>query len=441
MESVQPDTEAIATNLGFLVDLIRARDDFARLLALLRFGHGALADEAAGSGSALLAASLAGACSGVVLVVVPDEQFADTLLEDLRLFGVDEVALFPALTSPFEKPRAEDETLGERLRILLRLIRSQFPRVIVASGESLLQTVPPVRVLEERLWTLRIGDHLDVAAFLKAIGDHGYRSVPTVAMPGEFSLRGGILDVFAPEWTAPLRIELFDERVESLRHFDVSSQRSVERVEEITLILCAPTEQPAGSFFDYLPPESWTVWIDPQGIEASSRSYLARLEKRQFHHAWEKIVQDSRRFARLEIWDIAPENQSEVFHGQMESVERFSGDVERVREELDAVAGDFTAYLVCTASAEVERLRELFAGTRIARSGNLHFVVGRLSRGFRLRSDKIVVLSVNQLFQRTELRIPARRPESRPIEDFLDLKEGDLVVHVAHGIARYRGLT
>lgn len=440
MEIVQPGTEAIATNVGFLVGLVRARDDFARLLASLRFGQSVVADEAAGSGSALLVASLVAACPGVVLVVAPDEQLADAILEDLKLFGIDEVVLFPALTSPTEAPRPDDETLGQRLRILLRLVRAEFPRVIVASGESLLQAVPPVHVLKERLWTLKAGENLDVAAFLRAIGEHGYRSVPTVAMPGEFSLRGGILDVFAPEWTAPLRIELFDERIESLRHFDVSSQRSVERVEEITLSLCALTEQPAGSLLDYLPPETWTVWIDPQGIESSSRSYLARLEKTAFHHTWETVVRDSQKFARLEIWDIAPEAESDVFHGQMESVERFSGDVERVRDELDAVAGDSRVYLVCTASAEIERLRELFASTQIASSGNLHFVVGRLSRGFRLRPEKIVLISVNQLFQRTELRIPARRPESRPIEDFLDLKEGDLVVHVAHGIARYRGL-
>jgi len=83
----------------------------------------------------------------------------------------------------------------------------------------------------------------------------------------------------------------------------------------------------------------------------------------------------------------------------------------------------------------------VFDSTQIAQQGRLHFAIGQLSSGFRLVCEGVVLLGSNELFQRTELRRPARRRPTRAIESFLELREGDLVVHVAHGIARYRGMS
>lgn len=441
MATVRPGTVSDSAALDGLVTLIRARDDFESLVRLLRSGRGVLADGAAGSGCALLLRALEGECPGLLTAVLPEAQAAEHLADDLRLFGHSPIWVFPAVQETSGRFRAEDELLGERLRILSNLAEGRIQGIIVTSVEALLQPVPSPQELVSHIWNLRVGERLEVSRLLKALAERGFRSVSVVVMPGEYSLRGGILDLFSPEWETPLRIELFDERIESLRQFEVSSQRSVGRLDQVSLTLYPLSEPSKGSLLEYLPPASWLGWMDPQGIAEAAEQYLARVEDRESHHTLQAIQARAETFPRIELWDIAPDSDGWVFHARMESVERFSGDIERVREELDTVAENAGVYLVCSASAEVQRLRELLGDTEAFREGRLNFVVGRLTKGFRLRPENIIVLSANQLFQRTEIRLPTRRYESRPIEDFLELKEGDLVVHVSHGIARYRGLT
>jgi len=125
---------------------------------------------------------------------------------------------------------------------------------------------------------------------------------------------------------------------------------------------------------------------------------------------------------------------------QAESVERLSGELGRVRDELDEAAAGQEVFVVCPTEAEVQRLRELFAETQAARQGRLHFPVGTLSEGFRFVAERTVLLSSAELFHREDLVRPPQRRLGRVIDSFLDLRQGDLVVHVTHGIARYRGL-
>jgi transcription-repair coupling factor (superfamily II helicase) len=125
---------------------------------------------------------------------------------------------------------------------------------------------------------------------------------------------------------------------------------------------------------------------------------------------------------------------------RLESVERFSGDIAKVRDELDTVGLGHDVHVVCPTDAEAQRLREIFGATQLAAAGRLHFPIGRLHAGFRLVSEKMVLVSSAELFQREELNRPTRKRLGRVIDSFLELREGDYVVHLAHGIGRYRGM-
>src|SRR5262249_35680251 len=131
-------------------------------------------------------------------------------------------------------------------------------------------------------------------------------------------------------------------------------------------------------------------------------------------------------------------------HLRVESVERLSGDVNRVRDELDAVAANDLVLIACPSEGECQRLGEVLAMGRLAQSDQLRLVTGQVRAGFRYidPAGNVVVLGGQELFHRDEARqvLPRRRLESRAIDSFLDLAEGDLVVHVSHGIARYRGM-
>src|SRR5205085_2021200 len=129
-------------------------------------------------------------------------------------------------------------------------------------------------------------------------------------------------------------------------------------------------------------------------------------------------------------------------HLRVESVERFSGDVTKLRDELDTTTVGDRVVIACHNEAESKRLGEVLSAGQLAQSDRLRLVTGRVRAGFRMVDAGVVVLGGQELFHREEVRqvVPRRRLESRAIDSFLDLAEDDLVVHVSHGIARYHGM-
>jgi len=209
----------------------------------------------------------------------------------------------------------------------------------------------------------------------------------------------------------------------------------------------SPGRAPSRSHLaDYLPPASWFLLIEPGDLEAEGRQYLDRLERPAEFHTVSEVLRRAVAFPSVTASAVAAGSLETTCRLPIESVERFSGDVERVRNELDETGAGQEVYLVCQTEAEVRRLGEVFGGTRVAREGRLHFPLGDLQNGFRLVPDRIVVLSSSELFRRSDVKRPVSRRRGvaarsgRAIDSFLELHEGDLVVHVAHGIARYRGL-
>src|SRR5207253_9929694 len=148
------------------------------------------------------------------------------------------------------------------------------------------------------------------------------------------------------------------------------------------------------------------------------------------------------RFPNVQESALPTASVETVCHLRVESVERFSGDVAKLRDELDSAAVGDQVLIACFNEAECKRLGEVLAAGQLAQSDRLRLVTGRVRSGFRLVDAGLVVFGGQELFHRDETRQvqPRRRLESRAIDSFLELTEGDLVVHVSHGIARYRGM-
>ncbi len=157
-------------------------------------------------------------------------------------------------------------------------------------------------------------------------------------------------------------------------------------------------------------------------------------------HTVSDVLRQAFRFPSVAASAVAAGSLETTCRLKIESVERFSGDINRVRDELDEAGAGQEVFVVCQTEAEVRRLGEIFGPTQAAQQGRLRFPIGALHSGFRLVPERIVLLSSGELFRRADLRRPTRRRLSRVIDSFLELREGDLVVHVGHGIARYRGL-
>ncbi len=272
-----------------------------------------------------------------------------------------------------------------------------------------------------------------------------------------------------------MRIELFGDTVESLRRFEVGTQRSLESLDSIDITALPASGQEsvvggqdeervasdaakresspvhdsplasrpshlASHFSSYLPPQSWFLLAEPHDMQEEARHYRQRLDRPQDVHDLDETLASIYQFPSITASAVASGSMEAECQLRIESVERFSGDIAKVRDELDTVGLGFDVHLVCPTEAEVERLREIFGTTKLAASGRLHFPIGRLQAGFRLVGERIVLVSSSELFHRQDLHRPTRRRLGRVIDSFLELRECDYVVHLSHGIGRYRGM-
>ncbi|HZZ71569.1 MAG TPA: transcription-repair coupling factor [Pirellulales bacterium] len=430
---------------------------FAAVVASLRAGEGATLDGVWGSSCALVAAALAAAMPAAMptakvsaassptrtaplVVVLPRTTDVDDFNDDLSLFTTLRVEVFPAWETALSPDRPiQDEAHGDRLRVLKHLW-AQPPRIVVTTIAALMQGVPDRAAIAAHTKTLQLGDVLDLKQFAAWLTEQGFHATSAVELPGEFSLRGGIMDIFAPDWNDPVRVELFGDQIESLRRFEVASQRSLATVDAVAVTVVEREVETKAHFASYLPPQSWFLLLEPAEINDQAKHFLERSEKPQELHRPEAVLEQIVRFPSATAAAVSSDSYETTCRLSIESVERFSGEIGRVKDELDTVGDGYEVIVVCANEAEMQRLREVLAGTQLFAQEKLHFVVGHLQNGFRLIPERLILVSGGELFHRTDLSRPSRRRLGRVIDSFLDLREGDYVVHLSHGIGRYRGL-
>lgn len=439
-------TAAPIRELKDITRLIQRAQGFPDVLAALKNGHSATVDGAWGSAGPLAAAGLGIHAPETLLVVLAHVGDVDDFADDVGTFSGAKPEVLPAWDRLRLEAGPGDEVFGRRLRILKRLSGALPPRFVVTSFQALLQPVPKPALLAKTSRTIRVGETLAVEELIAWLVDRGMSRVEVVEVAGEFSLRGGILDIFPPDASDPVRIEFFGDDVESIRPFDPESQRSNDRWETVSISSVPSLEdQPVeelGHVADFLPEGTWIALVEPNDLREEGRNYLGRSDDPRGLFSVEKTFARLVKFPSITLSTIASSSLETTCHLQIESVERFSGELTKVKAELDSAASGDRVVIACHNAGEVQRLGEVFSDTEIARGNRLQLIVGHIRSGFRVADRGILVIGDHELFARTDIRRPTtrRRYESRAIDSFLDLNEGDLVVHINHGIAIYRGL-
>jgi transcription-repair coupling factor (superfamily II helicase) len=439
-----------------LVPSLHQTEGFADTLTDLARGKSTAIDGAWGSSCALTAAVLATAAKSTLLVVLPRISDVDDFADDLASFLGEAPLLFPAWESLPQEHNIADAIFGTRLRVLSALSGPSPPGVVVTSLPALIQPVPSRAQRRRDARTFRTGDEADPDKLMRWLVDRGFERVPAIEVPGEFSMHGGILDLFPADAENPLRIELFGDVIESIRTFDVETQRKVEELSEARLAIVAPVESlPSGDsdetaastgeqFVESLPSGSWIVLSELEQLIQEGKDYRARLEDRGGLYSVESTMARVADFPLVTLAAIGADSSETTQHLQVESIERFTGPRGEVLNELASTAArDEQVLIACHNEGERGRLAEMLDEAELPIAERIQLCIGHVSRGFRLVSERIVVVSDDELFGRSELhRVPAkkRRLETRAIDSFLELREGDLVVHLTNGIGRYRGM-
>jgi transcription-repair coupling factor (superfamily II helicase) len=439
-----------------LTRIVQTQGEFESIVVALRAGRSATVDGAWGSSAALAAAALGLQAPAMVLIAIAHPRDLDGWAEDIASFTGIRPAVFTGWDHwPPENPLI-DEVAAQRLRLLKQLGDREPLHFVLATFQALLQPVPERTGLMEQRRGLKAGEAVEPDALARWLVEHGYRRTEVVELPGEFARRGGIMDVYSPDAETPFRLEFFGDEIESIRPFDPQSQRSRATVPNAELMgLAKPTDGhpwASGHLVDHLKPGGWVVLVEPDELREQGQHYLERITDPRGLFSLEGVFQQLLRLPSVHLSSLPIASMEASCHLRTESVERFSGEIAKLRAELESVAAGKRVVIACHNEAECKRLGEVLeAGA----TGNgspdsaapprplaVSLVVGSVHAGFRLVEPGIVVLSDHELFHREQARPvrPRRRVESRAIDSFLELTEGDLVVHVAHGIGRFRGM-
>ena len=394
-----------------------------------------------------------------LLVVTPQVSEAELLAAEISELSNRAVDLFPTGAEEDQVDSLTQQETSQRLHVLSRLYKSTHDSsgakagagkekeeaadiipIVVTTMPALLQSVPSPDSLEGDKQVLEVGKQIDVTHLRKWLLEAGYHSSTSVQLAGEFAFRGGILDIFPPDETLPIRVELFDDEVESLRSFDVVSQRSIEKRTQLQLLAVQGSVAQDGSLVDYLPQNTLVVALETKAIGLAAEAFLQRVPFPERFASAQSV------WAKLSAWPTLYASQladdgylGELHRLQIGNVERVGGDLEKLGEDIDQNFPDRSVIVVAMNEGERDRLRELLGSSKAAKDRRLHLVINQLQHGFEMMPDGIAVLTAGQLLRRTHVRRITKRTKSKPIDSFLDLRKGNLVVHLSHGIGVYRG--
>ncbi|WP_417850335.1 transcription-repair coupling factor [Thalassoglobus sp.] len=440
----------VIRELPELIETLRGVESFQAVIAAMQRGNSGTIDGAWGSSCALVAAAISKEAPGPLLIVLPRISEIEDFAVDLDSLIDEPPVIFPAWETLPKEHSVSDAIFGARLRVLQLMESGACPKILLTTLPALLQPVPTKEERESGTRRLKVGEEIDSDELLNWLVSRGFERSPAIERPGEFSVHGGIIDIYSPEALDPIRMELFGDEIDSLRLFDVETQRKVEDRKEVELVAVAPNSEAASAlgnahFLDSLPQASWVALSELSDLVDEGKKYLQRLENPRGLFSVNATIAKCTEHPSVSIAALAEASFETTSHLQIESTERFTGPKSEVVQELGTIVGqEEQVVIACHNEGERERLTELIQEEDPVLAERITLCIGAVTQGYRLVFANVVILSDNEMFNRVHVRkapkSKGRRLASRAIDSFLELNEGDLVVHLSHGIGRYLGM-
>lgn len=368
-----------------------------------------------------------------VWVVCPHVKIQEVVQTELAVWGQEAFFLPEHEWAGFEESLPDPEAAAERLAALKEIheaCRQGLGPVIVLTEAALAEEAPEPGFLTRLAEQWRVGDELDLEAVAAKLEAAGYDKEAQVYQRGQFALRGGIVDLFSWQAVAPVRVELFDREIESIRSFDVDSQISIERMESCEVLLSEANLAATGRIRDYLREGDLIIAVETNLPEARLRIASAPAE----------------------LIEGPEEDEGACFDnplGEFGAGDFILQEARRKQffEQLAAWKKDrWTVVMAFHSEGERERFSELMLD-EVWDDGYLQAITGTLSRGFTIPSAKIAVLSDAEIFGRYQnqrgrrrYRLAKERQASQQVASIREYGYGDLVVHLEYGIGKFRGI-
>jgi len=470
--------------MQLLLDKIRALSQYQQLLQQIQTGKGQPGLGLPRAARLPVTVALQADLNRPVLLITDRSDHALSLFDELSFWTKSPRYLFGEPNPLFYEQAAWGATTRrERLQALTALASYHLPfaqkpevsPVIITSARSLMTRTLPRRDFLKACKKISANQTAQPDTLLRSWAEIGYQRANTVLEPGQFSSRGGLLDLWPTAENLPVRLDFFGDEIESIRRFDPASQRTVEKLESILvtparefIVVGADGHPPEtelsefhipllyqlqSSLLDYLPPKA-LVLIDDlsvvDGMVSEVEEQAVKLRQESIEEGilspdfpvpyltWSELLDSLHGYTSLELGYSSAQESEESLSSAFGAGQRFAGRLKPFVEHAAALVSGNEAVVIV--SRQMERLQELWKESQDDGQSSVTFVEASLSEGFILGNLHLITDSEIFGWERPQPRARQRQITETPESIYADLQPGDYIVHIDHGVGRFGGL-
>lgn len=365
---------------------------------------------------------------GLHFVILPDKESAEYCCLDLySLTEGDRVFFLPESGRNVERSNYKSSLAVQRTAAVNRInTPGQGLTVIVSYPEALAETIPSSRVIEESVLKLKVGEDISHDQMIGILQNEGFEKVDFVSSPGQYAIRGSIVDIFSYSYNYPYRISFWGNEIEKINSFDCNTQLSTGEETEISIIsdIMADGSEHGESVFSLLPRES-VLWLDSYDMYSN-----------------ESFVQDMEPFTKVYIDTPLSVQTEDTVKFEISPQPSFNKNFEILTEDIRSrIESGYKVYIHGEKESQLDRIKSI-----LYQNGGLlpDFVKGKnIHNGFIDAENKICCYTDHEIFdrfQRVNIRRSVEKSEQLTVNELNSLNLGDYVVHIDYGVGIFGGL-
>ncbi|HPW98401.1 MAG TPA: transcription-repair coupling factor [Flavobacterium sp.] len=401
------------------------------------------------------------------LLLFNEKEEAAYYLNDLeQMLGQNDVLFYPSsYRRPYQIEETDNANVLLRSEVLNRINSRKKPAIIVSYPEALFEKVVTRKELEKNTLKISVGDQVSIDFINEVLFEYDFKRVDFITEPGEFSVRGGIVDVFSFSNDNPYRIEFFGNEVDSIRTFDVESQLSVEKQNKITIIPNLENKfikENRESFLDYISDKT-VLWIENTEILVAQLDKLFekatetfdKLSKDIKHASPEQLFMNSQGFLKqalnfsvVELSNTPLFKASKSFEFHLQPQPSFNKQFDLLLNNLsENHFNGITNFLFCSNDSQAKRFHDIFESIDEENHEDVrkqyHTVVQPMYQGFIDEEHQVACYTDHQIFERYHrftIKNSYSKKQTITLKELNSLTVGDYVTHIDHGIGKFGGL-
>lgn len=386
---------------------------------------------------------------GHIWVICPTDETAKSFLKDSEAFNNEQKVFYlPSSGRVFYSPWEGTTREYQQLKTLVEM-HNQKKAIIVTTIRSFVSPIPSKKYLNSSTLSIKVGSSFEQETFLSRLAEGRYFRSPSTSMEGEFSVKGEVVDIFPHTYDYPVRIYLDWDRVEKICEYDPISQKSIKTLGHIDIPVVSEESEDSielSSISQYLCKDDYCFFVGDQSLFTSLKS-LQLEAKGLYRKAYQKdreatkpndLIFDFESFYKtnnkaIVISDIA-NTKIGNYKLDIDGPRSYFGNFTLLKKELRGLTSENWKIIISAPTQlQINRLQQMLAGI-----SNLEFNLGDISSGFSIPSIKLMVICDSEIFgRRKQLVKTLQHTEASPIDSFVELNEGDYVVHVNYGIGRF----